>query len=82
LIVADFCQVLFVLHAAFAITGIHHGTGQHAWNIQPSTEIPIGLKVSHWRLSLQSIRSKLINVRTGGYVSRYTCFRTWHSRPA
>jgi hypothetical protein len=38
-------QVLFVLHASFAITGIHHGTGQHAWNIQPPTEIPIGLKV-------------------------------------
>jgi hypothetical protein len=49
-------QVLFVLHASFAITGIHHGTGQHAWNIQP-TEIPIGLKVSHWSLYCSQIEA-------------------------
>jgi hypothetical protein len=54
---ADFHEVFFVLHAAFAITGIHHGTGQHAWNIQPSTEIPIGLKVSRWRLSCSRIEA-------------------------
>ena len=43
---ADMRKILFVLHAAFAITGVHHGTGQHAWDIQPPSELPIGLKVS------------------------------------
>jgi hypothetical protein len=42
----DIHEILFVLHAAFAITGVHHGTGQHAEDIQPPTELPIGLKVS------------------------------------
>jgi len=42
---ADVDKVLFVLHAGFAITGVHHGTGQHAWEIQPPTELPVGLKV-------------------------------------
>lgn len=51
---ADYHQVLFVLHATFAITGIHHGTGQHAWDIQPPTELPIGLKVPGCRNRLQS----------------------------
>lgn len=36
--------VFFVIYSAFAITGTHHGTGQHVWEIHPSTEIPIGLK--------------------------------------
>ena len=44
-IFADIPKVFFVLHAGFAITGVHHGTGQHAWDIQPPTELPIGLKV-------------------------------------
>ena len=38
---------MFVLYVAFAITGVYHGTGQHAWEIQPPTEVPVGLKVSH-----------------------------------
>lgn len=42
----DMWKILFVLHAAFAITGVHHGTGQHAWEIQPPSELPVGLKVS------------------------------------
>lgn len=39
-------QAFFVCHAAFSIAGVHHGTGQHAWNIHPETEIPVALKVS------------------------------------
>jgi hypothetical protein len=38
------------------MTGVHHGTGQHAWNI-PADELPQGLKVcqSHvTRLRLKS----------------------------
>jgi hypothetical protein len=38
-------QVMFVLYVAFAITGVYHGTGQHTSDIQPATEVPIGLKV-------------------------------------
>jgi hypothetical protein len=37
---------MFVLYVAFAITGVYHGTGQHTADIQPATEVPIGLKVS------------------------------------
>jgi hypothetical protein len=37
-------QVFFVFFCGFAITGVSHGTGQHAVNILPPTEIPIGLK--------------------------------------
>ena len=36
---------MFVLYVAFAITGVYHGTGQHTTDIQPATEVPIGLKV-------------------------------------
>lgn len=36
---------MFVLYVAFAITGVYHGTGQHVGDIQPATELPIGLKV-------------------------------------
>ena len=43
---ADEQQIMFVLYVAFAITGVHHGTGQHIGDIQPATEVPIGLKVS------------------------------------
>ncbi|KAH8591780.1 hypothetical protein B0O99DRAFT_265631 [Bisporella sp. PMI_857] len=35
--------ILFVFYCGFCITGVQHGTGQHAWNIPP-TEIPVGLK--------------------------------------
>jgi hypothetical protein len=35
--------VLFVFFCTFAISGVHHGTGQHATNLPP-TEIPVGLK--------------------------------------
>lgn len=38
-------QVFFIIFASCAITGAHHGTGQHAWNIQPPEELPVGLKV-------------------------------------
>ena len=44
-------QIFFVIYATFAITGTHHGTGQHVWDIQPPTEIPIGLKVSSTNIS-------------------------------
>jgi hypothetical protein len=37
-------QLLFVFYSSFAITGVYHGTGQHADAI-PMAEIPIGLKV-------------------------------------
>lgn len=39
-------QVFFIFIAAFSITGTYHGTGQHAQDIQPATEIPVGLKVT------------------------------------
>lgn len=35
--------VFFVFFCAFAITGVFHGTGQHA-DVLPPTEIPVGLK--------------------------------------
>ncbi|PVH82384.1 hypothetical protein DL98DRAFT_388808, partial [Cadophora sp. DSE1049] len=35
--------ICFVFFCAFAISGVHHGTGQHATNLPP-TEIPVGLK--------------------------------------
>ncbi|KAH6662803.1 hypothetical protein B0J14DRAFT_282245 [Halenospora varia] len=34
---------LFVVYSTFAISGVHHGTGQHAANIPPA-ELPVGLK--------------------------------------
>lgn len=37
--------MFFICHAAFSMVGVHHGTGQHAWNIKPATEIPVALKV-------------------------------------
>jgi hypothetical protein len=37
-------QVFFVFFCTFAITGVFHGTGQHADRLPP-TEIPVGLKV-------------------------------------
>lgn len=43
-------QALFVCHAAFAINGVYHGTGQHVWDIKPYSEIVEGLKV--WTPSL------------------------------
>lgn len=39
-------QAFFVTFASFAMTGVHHGTGQHAWDIKPAFELPIALKVS------------------------------------
>ena len=39
---------MFVLYVAFAITGVYHGTGQHIADIKPPTEVPVGLKVSHY----------------------------------
>ncbi|KAL5326304.1 hypothetical protein ACEPPN_007442 [Leptodophora sp. 'Broadleaf-Isolate-01'] len=35
--------ICFVFFCAFAISGVHHGTGQHATNLPP-IEIPVGLK--------------------------------------
>ncbi|KAE9363787.1 hypothetical protein N431DRAFT_422815 [Stipitochalara longipes BDJ] len=35
--------ILFVFFCTFAITGVHHGTGQHSVDLPP-TEIPVGLK--------------------------------------
>ncbi|KAK5164637.1 uncharacterized protein LTR77_009843 [Saxophila tyrrhenica] len=36
--------IFFVCYSSFAIAGAHHGTGQHAWNIHPASDIPVGLK--------------------------------------
>jgi hypothetical protein len=41
----DVSQILFTFFTAFAITGVKYGTGQHAQDIQPPSNIPIGLKV-------------------------------------
>jgi hypothetical protein len=38
-------QIFFTFFTAFAITGVKYGTGQHAQDIQPPSNIPIGLKV-------------------------------------
>jgi hypothetical protein len=48
-------QVFFVFFAAFSITGTYHGTGQHARDIQPPTEIPVGLKVNFTNFSLSDL---------------------------
>lgn len=37
-------QVFFTFFCAFAITGVHYGTGQHAADLPPE-DIPVGLKV-------------------------------------
>lgn len=39
---------LFMLYSAFAILGVHHGTGQHAWNL-PQEVLPVGLKVQKFK---------------------------------
>ncbi|KAI5370002.1 hypothetical protein Slin15195_G008800 [Septoria linicola] len=36
--------ILFVCHAFCAIVGVYHGTGQHAWLIEPPSDIVLGLK--------------------------------------
>lgn len=36
-------KVLFAFFCSFAITGVYHGTGQHASTLPPA-EIPVGLK--------------------------------------
>ncbi len=41
----DVSQILFTFFTAFAITGVQYGTGQHAQDIKPPSNIPIGLKV-------------------------------------
>lgn len=41
----DRLQIMFVFYVTFAVVGVHHGTGQHVWEIQPPTEVPVGLKV-------------------------------------
>lgn len=38
-------QCFFIIFASFAMTGAHHGTGQHA-SVIPPNELPLGLKVS------------------------------------
>jgi hypothetical protein len=43
--IVDAVQILYTFFTAFAITGVQYGTGQHAADIQPPTNIPIGLKV-------------------------------------
>lgn len=75
------CKILFVLHAAFAITGVHHGTGQHAWDIQPPSELPIGLKVYHLINTIQQ-EHHTDQSRTGGCASRSTWYPTWPSKQA
>jgi len=46
------------MFASFAITGAHHGTGQHVGDI-PADELPLGLKVGFtsraWRLVVRSL---------------------------
>lgn len=41
-----FSKAIFIAHASCAFLGVKHGTGQHAWDIQPPTEVPVGLMVS------------------------------------
>ncbi|ETN42679.1 uncharacterized protein HMPREF1541_01836 [Cyphellophora europaea CBS 101466] len=38
-----YCRAIFVAHASCAFLGVRHGTGQHAWDIQPPSEIQAGL---------------------------------------
>lgn len=56
---------MFVLYVAFAITGVYHGTGQHIADIEPPTEVPVGLKVSHCSIDVPTdggpIRSRIIS---------------------
>ena len=41
--ILTFEKVLFVFFCSFAMTGVYHGTGQHATALPPA-EIPVGLK--------------------------------------
>jgi hypothetical protein len=53
-------QVFFAIYSAFAITGTYHGTGQHAWSIHPSTEIPVALKVIDMNVSLKDLKANFL----------------------
>lgn len=57
-----YLQVFFVFFCTFAISGVHHGTGQHAGTF-PLVEIPVGLKVD---ASLHTILCFLSNKFSGG----------------
>jgi hypothetical protein len=61
-------QVMFVLYVAFAITGVYHGTGQHTADIQPATEVPIGLKV---------LRSSTVMHINSGLILRWDSADIW-----
>jgi hypothetical protein len=47
-------QIMFACLCGFAITGAFHGTGQHAAEIKPQSEIPIALKVTILNIHLQT----------------------------
>jgi hypothetical protein len=56
---------MFVLYVAFAITGVYHGTGQHIADIEPPTEVPVGLKVFYCSIDVQTdsgpIRPRIVS---------------------
>lgn len=58
-------QVFFVFIAAFSITGTYHGTGQHVQDIQPPTEIPVGLKVTFTNVSMSDLTTDPLLVVVG-----------------
>jgi hypothetical protein len=47
--------VLYVLYSTFAISGAHHGTGQHAWDIPPEV-LPLGLMVRYFSETVMPIQ--------------------------
>ena len=76
-------QAFYIIFASCAMTGVHHGTGQHAWVI-PADELPQGLKVrlySFYRSPTPIRMTKLTLGSSGGFASPSTWFPTCSSRP-
>lgn len=71
--------LLFIIHSAFAIAGVYHGSGQHMNLIQPPTEMPIALMVRNivpfplWLLEI------LILDSGGGFANLLMSSRIWLS---
>ena len=64
-------QGFFCIFASCAITGAHHGTGQHAKDIPPD-ELPLGLKVSPISTERRQLQRSLTVFSSGGFASPST----------
>lgn len=70
-------KLVFICHAASAITGGYHGTGQHATLIQPPENVPIALK--YWWICepLYVVSNMAVKLSIGLMLLRFLLER-WH----